>query len=104
MVSHVKTTPNIDATVMQRVREEAARRGTTISALVEAGLRRLLEVEPAAAIEYNQLSGEIPAELGQLKNIDGAELSGNQFVGCIPRGVRAGDLEDLGLPNCEDAE
>ena len=76
MVSHVKTTPNIDATVMQRVREEEARRGTTISALVEAGLRRLLEVEPAAAIEYNQLSGEIPAELGQLKNIDGAGLSG----------------------------
>ncbi len=48
MVSHMKTTLNIDATVMQRVREEAARRGTTISALVEAGLRRILEVEPAA--------------------------------------------------------
>ena len=47
MVSHMKTTLNIDTSVMQRVREEAARRGTTISALVEAGLRRILEVEPA---------------------------------------------------------
>ena len=38
----MKTTLNIDATVMQRLREEAARRGTTMSALVEAGLRRVL--------------------------------------------------------------
>ncbi len=42
MVSHMKTTLNIDDTVMQRLREEAARRGTTMSALVEAGLRRVL--------------------------------------------------------------
>ena len=33
MVSHMKTTLNIDDTVMQRLREEAARRGTTMSAL-----------------------------------------------------------------------
>lgn len=42
MVSHMKTTLNIDDTVMRRLREEAARRGTTMSALVEAGLRRVL--------------------------------------------------------------
>lgn len=42
MVSHMKTTLNIDDSVMQRLREEAARRGTTMSALVEAGLRRVL--------------------------------------------------------------
>ena len=42
MVFHMKTTLNIDDTVMQRLREEAARRGTTMSALVEAGLRRVL--------------------------------------------------------------
>ena len=46
MVFHMKTTLNIDDTVMQRLREEAARRGTTMSALVEAGLRRVLEEEP----------------------------------------------------------
>ncbi len=44
----MKTTLNIDDTVMQRLREEAARRGTTMSALVEAGLRRILyDEEPA---------------------------------------------------------
>ena len=42
MVSHMKTTLNIDDSVMQRLREEAARRGTTMSKLVEAGLRRVL--------------------------------------------------------------
>lgn len=46
MVRHMKTTLNIDPTVMQRLREEAARRGTTMSELVEAGLRRIL-AEPA---------------------------------------------------------
>ena len=48
MVFHMKTTLNIDDTVMQRLREEAARRSTTISALVEAGLRRILDDPPAA--------------------------------------------------------
>ena len=42
MVIHMKTTLNIDDTVMQRLREEAARRGTTMSELVEAGLRLVL--------------------------------------------------------------
>jgi hypothetical protein len=42
MVFHMKTTLNIDDTVMQRLREEAARQGTTMSELVEAGLRRVL--------------------------------------------------------------
>jgi len=50
MVIHMKTTLNIDDSVMAKLREEAARRGTTMSALVEAGLRRVLEedtIEPA---------------------------------------------------------
>lgn len=38
----MKTTFNIDDHVMRRVREEAARRRTTTSELVEAGLRRIL--------------------------------------------------------------
>ena len=42
MVFHMKTTLNIDDTVMRQLKEEAARRGTTMSALVEAGLRRIL--------------------------------------------------------------
>ena len=50
MFFHMKTTLNIDDTVMQRLRETAARRGTTMSALVEAGLRRVL-AEPGSSGE-----------------------------------------------------
>ncbi|MDE0104782.1 MAG: hypothetical protein OXN89_20595 [Bryobacterales bacterium] len=38
----MKTTLNIADPVMKRLKEEAARRGTTMSQLVEAGLRRVL--------------------------------------------------------------
>lgn len=51
MVFHMKTTLNIDDSVMQRLREEAARRGRTMSELVEAGLRRVLD-EPERDVEY----------------------------------------------------
>ena len=47
MVSHMKTTLNIDDGVMNRLKEEAARRGTTMSSLVEAGIRLVLEGPPA---------------------------------------------------------
>ena len=43
MVFHMKTTLNIDDTVMARLRREAARSGRTMSELVEAGLRLVLE-------------------------------------------------------------
>ena len=46
MVFPMKTTFDINDDVVRRLREEAARRGTTMSALVEAGLRRVL-AEPA---------------------------------------------------------
>jgi hypothetical protein len=50
MVSRMKTTLVIDDTVMKRLREESAKRGVTMSALVEAGLRRILdEPEPTLA-------------------------------------------------------
>lgn len=42
MVVCMKTTLNIDDTVMRRLREEAARRQATMSSLVEAGLRLIL--------------------------------------------------------------
>jgi len=50
MVIHMKTTLNIDDSVMQRLREEAARRGRTMSELVEAGLRRVLD-EPEQQVD-----------------------------------------------------
>lgn len=49
MVFHMKTTLNIADSVMRELKEEAARRGTTMSALVEAGLRRVLSAPSAEA-------------------------------------------------------
>lgn len=43
MVFHMKTTLNIHESVMKRVKREAARRGCTMSELVETALRGLLE-------------------------------------------------------------
>jgi hypothetical protein len=53
MVFHMKTTLIIDDGVMVRLREEAARRGETMSELVESALRLLLEPQPEAV-------GELP--------------------------------------------
>ena len=46
MVVRMKTTLVIDDSVMDRLRREAARQGKTISELVEAALRLLLEPQP----------------------------------------------------------
>ena len=48
MVFHMKTTLNIDETVMRSLKEAAAQRRTTMSALVEAGIRHIL-AKPASA-------------------------------------------------------
>ena len=42
----MKTTLNIDDALLERIRDEAARRETTVSALVEEGLRRVLDDAP----------------------------------------------------------
>jgi hypothetical protein len=42
MVFHMKTTLMIDDGIMRRLKAEAARRGTTISNLVESALRAML--------------------------------------------------------------
>jgi predicted transcriptional regulator len=39
----MKMTIDIDDALMRRLREEAARRGTTMSSLAEAGIRRILD-------------------------------------------------------------
>jgi len=58
MVIHMKTTLNIDDSVMARLRKEAARSGRTMSELVEIALRQLLqrrwqskEVEPLPSFD-----------------------------------------------------
>ena len=50
MVIHMKTTLNIDDTVMTRLKAEAARRGTTMSELVELALRQLLQARRASVV------------------------------------------------------
>ena len=59
MVIHMKTTLNIDDTVMNLLRHEAARSGRTMSELVETALRRLLEERPK------------PCDLSPLPTFDG---------------------------------
>jgi Ribbon-helix-helix protein, copG family len=48
MLSHMKTTLNIDDSVMARLRRESARSGRTMSELVETALRSLLQARPDA--------------------------------------------------------
>ena len=43
----METTLTLDDAVMRELREEAARRGTTLSALVEVAVRRMLAERPA---------------------------------------------------------
>jgi plasmid stability protein len=59
MAFHMKTTLTIDDSVMQRLKAEAARRGRTMSEMVEAAIRKLLD-EPLA-----------PTELPALPTFDG---------------------------------
>ena len=69
MVIHMKTTLNIHEGVMSRLREEAARRGVTMSALVEAGLRRILD-ETQNAEQTKEDLPEIPTWSGGRAQVD----------------------------------
>ena len=51
----MKTTLNIADPVMRRLKEEAARRNTTMSALVEAGLRHVLGEAAASRARSEEL-------------------------------------------------
>jgi hypothetical protein len=45
MVFHMKTTLNVDDTVMAQLKREAARQGRTMSELVETALRNLFRAQ-----------------------------------------------------------
>ena len=52
----------------------------------------------------NQLSGEVPPELGSLASLERLELRRNQLSGCIPSGLRyvpQNDFSDMRLSFCE---
>ncbi|MDH3225383.1 MAG: ribbon-helix-helix protein, CopG family [Gemmatimonadota bacterium] len=51
----MKTTLNIDDAVMRRLKEEAARTGRTMSELVEAGIRLILQERLEATPELLEL-------------------------------------------------
>ena len=54
-------------------------------------------------LDENLLTGEIPAELGNLANLRTLLLAGNQLTGCIPDGLQAvpdSDLPELDVPLC----
>lgn len=59
MVCHMKTTLNIDESVMAQLRREAVRRGRTMSDLVETALRLLFR---------SQKEHRVPSELPTFKS------------------------------------
>ncbi|MYB52910.1 MAG: hypothetical protein F4X77_12035 [Acidobacteriia bacterium] len=70
----MKATLEIDDSVMERLREEAPRRGTTISALVEEGLRHVLAKHALASGPTGELE-PLPSfdSGGHLVDIDNRE-------------------------------
>ena len=56
-------------------------------------------------LEENQLTGDIPAEMANLTSLRRLFLaSGNEFTGCLPAAwqeVPDNDLDELDLPVCE---
>ena len=59
-------------------------------------------------LHNNRLTGTIPPELSNLiHSLEELLLAGNQLTGCIPqvlRGVGTNDLDELGLPFCENTD
>lgn len=66
----MRTTVRLDETLMKKARSEAARRGTTLTALIEKGLRLVL-AEPVKATERHHVSLPVCSrEGGTLPGID----------------------------------
>jgi len=82
MVIHMKTTLNIDDRVMERLKHEAARRGRTMSELLETALRLYFQ-RPSRVLERPELptwkSG------GLLVDIDDREALYEAMEGPKPR-------------------
>ena len=73
-----------------------------LSGEVPAELGRLTNLK-RLDISGNRLSGKIPHALGNLANLASLNLSHNQLSGCVREGLRNvpdNDLEQLGLPFC----
>ena len=76
-----------------------------LSGEIPADLGNLMELEQLR-LNDNQLTGEIPAGLGRLENLTLLHLSGNQLTGCVPTAlmeVEDNDFDQLGLAFCSPA-
>ena len=65
----MQTTLNIDEAIVERLHAEAKRRGTTASALAEAGIRRVLGEEPTPDEKRHALPG-LPESLHGTSLVD----------------------------------
>ena len=65
----MKTTLDIDDSLILQLREEAARRGTTMSMLEEAGLRRILAERARPTSQSSELS-PLPTWAGGRELVD----------------------------------
>ena len=78
--------------------------GNQLTGSIPSELGKLHELI-SLSLSDNLLTGSIPPELGNLANLGFLELSGNELTGCVPEGLRdlqGDDLDELGLPFCED--
>ncbi len=76
-----------------------------LSGQIPAELVSLTNLEQLR-LNDNQLTGEIPAGLGRLENLTLLHLSGNQLTGCVPAAlmdVEDNDFAQLGLAFCAPA-
>ena len=68
----MQTTLNIDKAIVDRLYAEAKRRGTTASALAEAGILQILDEEPAPDEKRRELPG-LPESLHGTSLVDPSE-------------------------------
>ena len=69
--------------------------GNQLSGEIPRQLGNLTKLE-WLSLAGNRLTGEIPRELGSLANVTASYLAGNEFTGCIPEGMRDVENSDLG--------
>ena len=89
----MKTTLDLDDTLMRRLKEEAARRNTTMCALVEAALRLILDGDEEA-LERSRTLPPLPSWSGGKPRVDVADGEALNALmdaeGCHPPGETRG--------------
>jgi hypothetical protein len=75
MLWHMRTTVRLDETLMKRAKGEAARRGETLTSLIEEGLRLVLAQSTKRAERAEVQLPVCPMEGGTLPGVDIANSS-----------------------------